>query len=282
MSSRIRERVSHAAVVDAVVAAVLFAVAVLERQPFQDGRSGLVSVVAVALMTLPLAARRAWPAVAAASFAAGMLVETLLAVPLQSVGAFAAGLLNAYTLAARGRSVAAKAAAGGFVAAVVLFLVRDPETPSALAALPTVVLLAAAAGIGYAVRRRDHEARQFAATAAAAERRRIARDLHDLVGHAVGLMVVQAGTGRLALDLVLSWEAPARKMARETNLPSMGIQSLRRRGGKAESETSRRVGAPAYRIAGSVRCCSFARAGIRVGGRVTGVVPRSSVIPARG
>jgi signal transduction histidine kinase len=69
-----------------------------------------------------------------------------------------------------------------------------------LAALPTVVLLAAAAGIGYAVRRRDHEARQFAATAAAAERRRIARDLHDLVGHAVGLMVVQAGTGRLALD----------------------------------------------------------------------------------
>ena len=85
--------------------------------------------------------------------------------------------------------------------------------PAADLLFPIVVLLAGA-GAGHAVRERAREARLLAErthelealraegeqSAVLDERRRIARDLHDVVAHTVSVMVVQAAAARRTLD----------------------------------------------------------------------------------
>lgn len=65
-----------------------------------------------------------------------------------------------------------------------------------------VWLLAWAAGYGVARRREQMEAyrRLMRREAVVNERVRIARELHDVIGHTVNTMLVQAGAGRVVLD----------------------------------------------------------------------------------
>jgi signal transduction histidine kinase len=62
-------------------------------------------------------------------------------------------------------------------------------------AVPLVVAVLA----GVLVLGREHRAEAVTRSAVVAERLRIARDLHDVVGHGVGAITVQAGAGRMAL-----------------------------------------------------------------------------------
>ncbi len=52
---------------------------------------------------------------------------------------------------------------------------------------------------GYALRLRQQETQRRAASAVTEERRRVAREIHDVVGHALGVIVVQAGAERATL-----------------------------------------------------------------------------------
>ncbi|UGY90276.1 sensor histidine kinase [Streptomyces gobiensis] len=71
-------------------------------------------------------------------------------------------------------------------------------------AVVLVLALAAAWMTGHAVReRREHAAAlrsQTAAQAVTAERLRIARELHDMIAHSIGVIAIQAGVGSRVID----------------------------------------------------------------------------------
>jgi signal transduction histidine kinase len=100
------------------------------------------------------------------------------------------------------------------LAGIVVGTVTDPLVHSFGAAVwgPTLIVLTVGAGLtGRALRARtsaleqrtealDREEKRRAAEAAAEERRRIARELHDIVSHSLGVVVLQAGAAQRVLD----------------------------------------------------------------------------------
>ena len=69
--------------------------------------------------------------------------------------------------------------------------------------------------------RRDEEREGEAARAVAEERRRIAREMHDVVAHSVSMMVVQAGGARRILE-----RDPARAVAAAELIEQTGREAL--------------------------------------------------------
>nr|WP_285738405.1 histidine kinase [Kitasatospora phosalacinea] len=163
----------------------------LPERPASALGAGLVLAQA-----LPLAVRRRWPAACLAAVGGAFAVHQALgfATTFASVGLYLA-LYSAGAHQPRHRPALAVAAAAGYAAlAVVLHRLGSPQSvPDYLAFF---LVLAVAALLGGAVRtRRTDEAqrrRTAAEAATAAERARIARELHDVVTHHVTAMVVQA------------------------------------------------------------------------------------------
>ena len=128
-----------------------------------------------------------------------------------------AGWLALYAAGAYGRQAARAwyAAAGGAAALVAVFAASAllyPKTAGELALLVAVTAIAALAGTVVRSRRAqlaalrdragalERERVSAEARAAAEERLRIARDVHDLVGHGLSAIAIQSSTARLALD----------------------------------------------------------------------------------
>jgi signal transduction histidine kinase len=204
-----------------------------------------LAVPAVALIPLPLLLRRRLP------FAAPLFVW-LVAVGLSfvdsqlvssSAGTFAAGLAATFLLGSQ--PDARRARVGLIVAAGGSMLIVYNEPDHAVGDLVVNPVLFALAWLaGFAMRRRSAEAeeaearatqaereRETAARLAAAEERaRIARELHDVVAHAVSVMVLQVGAVR-------------HKLPHELDDESHALRGVERTGRTALAEMRRLLGA---------------------------------------
>jgi signal transduction histidine kinase len=210
---------------------------------FDDGIPGprLPNTVLLFLITVPLAWRRRAPTVVFALVLASIALQISLIDDARSVQPpfqdWIALLIIFYSLGAhaeRRRAIAAGALGGGFVVVgdLVQLLSSDVRLEDTV---PAWFLLAAGYGIGFALRgqriqstvlaqraeRLEREREQKARLAVAEERVRIARELHDIVAHAISVVVVQAQAGQRVLE---GEQASAREALR--SIETTGRQAL--------------------------------------------------------
>jgi signal transduction histidine kinase len=225
---------------DIAIAAVVFAVslAMLAGDPGADTRDlDVVGVLLVALASLPLVARRRAPlAVFALTAAASTVLNGLGSPPGPPIGPTVA----LYFLAlSPGKTRASRWLSGAVVAG--LFVLHAGAAGVAEDEFPTVPLLFGAVVWGGAwvigdrvrqrreriaeleeqLRRAEREAERERRLAAAEERTRIARDLHDSAGHAINVILVQAGAARL-----LNEQDPERAQAALETIEEVARETL--------------------------------------------------------
>ncbi|MEY9862581.1 signal transduction histidine kinase [Catenulispora sp. GAS73] len=125
-----------------------------------------------------------------------------------------AGALVTVVAASRPRWIGLAAAITTFAAWTMLEFLTKPGEPTPYGRLSNAVLLLAVAFIGGVLigERREHGRalrEQVAAGAVTAERLRIARELHDMVAHSIGIVAIQAGAAKRCISTqpVLAAEA---------------------------------------------------------------------------
>jgi signal transduction histidine kinase len=187
---------------DALLALVLLALSTvwLAGSPFATPRDAVVQTALIATV----AARRSWPSVVFLIACAIAFGQWLLGFPLLGDGALLIGL---YTVAAHEPRVRALAAAGLLEAGVIMASLKwEPAgtTPRSLLFLTATVIAALFTGLTVAsgsrylawmderARRLALERDQQATIATAAERTRIARELHDIVSHSLSVVITLA------------------------------------------------------------------------------------------
>ena len=176
----------------------------------QAERTDSVPIVLV-LVVLPLLARRRWPIPVLAIAAVGTLATTMSGGnPLAQVGSIA---LASFTVGDRQNDRVLAALSVVAVASLLSFgfIVQDADPAEAVALTFAVLVPSWLLGDLVHTRRREAlrreeerdrsvQAREERLRAAAAEERRhVARELHDVVAHAVSVMVIQAGAARQVL-----------------------------------------------------------------------------------
>ncbi|MEV4509972.1 histidine kinase [Dactylosporangium sp. NPDC049525] len=158
-----------------------------------------LAAVVIALECLPLAGRRRWPAACLALVSLGFAIDQLRGYHTVAGTALPIALLSAAAHLERYRRTTLVVVSVAYVPlAVALDRHGSPEGPAGFVTF--YLALALAWGIGAWLRTsRATEAehrRHVAETTRAAERTRIASELHDIVTHHVTAMVVQAEAAR--------------------------------------------------------------------------------------
>ena len=199
--------------VDVSVAALLFAGAVLVLLLTAHSAPVAAFAVAVVATTVPLAWRSAFPVTTVAITTWGLAMAALLGFPAGDlIVPYLAPLVAVYSAGVHAPRpqilVAITIAVGAFVTVVVASPSDDLSDFGFIAAGIVAALV-----VGLAVRQMGFETDTLAERAAelershdetaraalAAERARIARELHDVIGHSISVMGVQAGAVRRVL-----------------------------------------------------------------------------------
>lgn len=210
-------------VVDLSLALLLFAAGALEAWFDDVPGPGAAQVVAVVLTTVPLAWRSVLPVTTVAVTTGGLALAGIIGLPFGEllIPGFAP-LLAVYSVGvqstARGLITAALIGFAAFATAVA----ADPDARLSHLLLSAGALLVALA-VGRAVRvmgfetdtlearaaQLERERDEGARAAVEAERARIGRELHDVIGHSISVMGVQAGAVRRVLAPELEREREA-------------------------------------------------------------------------
>ncbi|MBT8225915.1 MAG: sensor histidine kinase, partial [Dactylosporangium sp.] len=196
-----------------VIAAIEAALEVGFRQdPARAPRLALwLAAPVAALLVLPLLGRHRWRfgapvavwlAAAAFSFVDGRLVEL-------AAGLTAAGMAASFLIGQLADVVAGRLGLAVLLSSAAIIVYNDPRhSPGDFVFIPALFASAWLAGFALRERTVQAEAAEQRATAAerereaaariavAEERARIARELHDIVAHAVSVIVLQAGAVR--------------------------------------------------------------------------------------
>jgi signal transduction histidine kinase len=219
---------------------------VLRDDPAREPRTTpWFALPAIALVVLPLLARRrfpfaapvaVWLLAAALSFVDGRLV-------VFTVGVFVAGMAAAFLLGNLRDPLQARIGLAAVLSGAAIVVYNDPRhSPGEFVFIPILFAILWLAGFALRERAAQAEAAEERAThaereresaariAVAEERARIARELHDVVAHAVSVMVLQVGAVRHNLPAALEEEKD-------------GLRGVEQAGRTALSEMRRLLGA---------------------------------------
>ncbi|GAA4844573.1 sensor histidine kinase [Kitasatospora terrestris] len=184
---------------------------------------GLTGFVAVVLSALPLLVRRRYPVAVLGAVVALEAVADLAAPPTSHFGAVLAVALFTVAWSCAVPVTVAAGVATTVVTGLAQSHLRLPEWQAAVATPLTVLMVA---GAGFAASRWQRQVaanrRLLADRAVADERRRIARELHDIVAHHITSMQLMAGGARanvgnpeLVRDALVTLESSGRMALRE-------------------------------------------------------------------
>jgi signal transduction histidine kinase len=211
------------ALTDAALAGAFGTVVIIER--LRDPLDGALMVAAIALtvaLTASVWLRRRVPLTAFGLGAAALSSEALIHVATE-VSPYAT-LIGAYSLGRYATPARARAGVPIIVACVLLYFVSAGRGVS-FEPIGVLVMWLAAWAVGSSTARqreeRERARRAIQSQVVAEERTRMARELHDIIGHTVNLLVVQAGAARLMLD-----KDPAMTRQLLTSMEHTGRESL--------------------------------------------------------
>lgn len=171
----------------------------------RESHRPLFSLLYVAFAVALVWRRRAPLAVLAFVFTAGSLTYLALGAP-EALGTFLPPLVAIYSVGRWSEPRSLVLAAPVALLGTAVHEVKDPQFTLSGPAIFFWALLAAAWPVGHAFRRRAlavetlSQQAQEARAAVAAERARIARELHDVVGHGISVLVLQLVAAQTMLE----------------------------------------------------------------------------------